>query len=334
MPARLSGWKKPKVAVFVGSSKGTDESLVMKDGPRVHTLWGYLAWRLAGDAGLALVAESEAARTNPGSEIMVEVLKLAGPSLILLDELVAYARQLPDDRFEAFLSFIQSLTEAAKMVPGALIIGSLPESDLEAGGAKGASALRRLQTVALPDAKNRVRAFPHELSGGMRQRVMIAMALANDPDILIADEPTTALDVTIQAQILHVLRTLQIERGLTIVLITHDLGVVAGLADTVHVMYAGTVVEAGPVVDVFHRSNHPYTAGLLASLPRLDRPERDLVPIGGMPPSLRDEPAGCAFAPRCRHAVEACWVHAPKLQAVDALSVACDVLPFKAERGR
>ena len=145
--AGVTDWKKPKVAVFVGSSKGTDESLVMKDGPRVHTLWGYLAWRLAGDAGLALVAESEAARTNPGSEIMVEVLKLAGPSLILLDELVAYARQLPDDRFEAFLSFIQSLTEAAKMVPGALIIGSLPESDLEAGGEKGSMALRRLQTV-------------------------------------------------------------------------------------------------------------------------------------------------------------------------------------------
>lgn len=145
--AGVTRWTRPKVAVFVGSSKGTDESLVMKDGPRVHTLWGYIAWRLAGDAGLALVAESEAARTNPGSEIMVEVLKLAGPSLILLDELVAYARQLPEDRFEAFLSFIQSLTEAAKMVPGALIIGSLPESDLEAGGEKGASALRRLQTV-------------------------------------------------------------------------------------------------------------------------------------------------------------------------------------------
>ncbi|KMS57562.1 DUF499 domain-containing protein [Sphingobium cupriresistens] len=145
--AGVTNWKRPKVAVFVGSSKGTDASLVMKDGPKVHTLWGYLAWRLAGDAGLALVAESEAAKTNPGSEIMVEVLKLAGPSLILLDELVAYARQLPDDRFEAFLSFIQSLTEAAKMVPGALIIGSLPESDLEAGGEKGALALRRLQTV-------------------------------------------------------------------------------------------------------------------------------------------------------------------------------------------
>ncbi len=191
-----------------------------------------------------------------------------------------------------------------------------------------AKAVELLETVTLPDAKNRVRAFPHELSGGMRQRVMIAMALANDPDILIADEPTTALDVTIQAQILQVLRSLQADRGLTIVLITHDLGVVAGLADTVHVMYAGTVVEAGPVVDVFHRSNHPYTAGLLASLPRLDRPERELVPIGGMPPSLRNEPVGCAFAPRCRHAVETCTVQVPRLQSVGALAVACDVLPF------
>ncbi len=197
-----------------------------------------------------------------------------------------------------------------------------------------AKAVELLETVTLPDAKNRVRAFPHELSGGMRQRVMIAMALANDPDILIADEPTTALDVTIQAQILQVLRALQVERGLTIVLITHDLGVVAGLADTVHVMYAGTVVEAGPVVDVFHRSNHPYTAGLLASLPRLDRPERELVPIGGMPPSLRHEPTGCAFAPRCRHAVEACAVQVPKLQSVGALRVACDVLPFRPEGGQ
>lgn len=143
----LAGWVRPKLAVFVGSSKGTDVSLVLKDGPRIHTLWGYIAWRLAGEPGLKLVAEAEAARTNPGSELMVEVLKLAGPSLILLDELVAYARQLDDDRFEAFLSFIQSLTEAAKMVPGALIIGSLPESIAEAGGPKGEAALLRLEKV-------------------------------------------------------------------------------------------------------------------------------------------------------------------------------------------
>ena len=116
-------------------------------GRSVHTLWGYIAWRLAGEAGLKLVAEAEAARTNPGSELMVEVFKLAGPSVILLDELVMFARQLPDDRFEAFLSFIQSLTEAAKMVPGVLIVGSLPESDAEAGGEKGKEALLRLEKI-------------------------------------------------------------------------------------------------------------------------------------------------------------------------------------------
>lgn len=145
--AGVKAWKQPRVAVFVGSAKGTDVSLNLKDGPEVHTLWGYIAWRLAGDAGLKLVAASEAARTNPGSEIMVEVLKLAGPSIILLDELVAFARQLPDDRFEAFLSFIQSLTEAAKMSPGALVVGSLPESDSEVGGQKGKEALLRLEKI-------------------------------------------------------------------------------------------------------------------------------------------------------------------------------------------
>jgi hypothetical protein len=145
--AGVGSWKQPRVAVFVGSSKGTDVSLNLKNGPQVHTLWGYIAWRLAGDAGLKLVAPSEAARTNPGSEIMVEVLKLAGASVILLDELVAFARQLPDDRFEAFLSFIQSLTEAAKMVPGALVVGSLPESDSEVGGQKGKAALLRLEKI-------------------------------------------------------------------------------------------------------------------------------------------------------------------------------------------
>jgi hypothetical protein len=140
-------WKKPELAAFVGSSKGTDVSLTLKDGPRLRTLWGYLAWRIAGEAGLGLVAEAEAARTNPGSELMVEVFRLAGPSVILLDELVMFARQLDEARFEAFLSFIQSLTEAAKMVPGVLIVGSLPESDVEAGGARGREALLRLEKV-------------------------------------------------------------------------------------------------------------------------------------------------------------------------------------------
>jgi oligopeptide/dipeptide ABC transporter ATP-binding protein len=183
--------------------------------------------------------------------------------------------------------------------------------------------------VSFPEARARARAFPHELSGGMRQRAMIAMALANDPEIVIADEPTTALDVTVQAQILDLLRTLQQSRGLTVVLITHDLGVVAGLADRVHVMYAGEIVESAPAVDAFHRPQHPYTAGLLASLPRLDRPERELVPIGGTPPALLADPAGCAFAPRCKHAVERCQIVPPRQRLVDGSAVRCDVLPMQ-----
>ncbi|HVU21971.1 MAG TPA: DUF499 domain-containing protein [Rhizomicrobium sp.] len=138
---------KPKLAVFVGSADGPDVSLKIDKGPRVHTVWGYLAWRLAGDKGLALVKEAEDARTNPGSRVLVDLFRLAGPSVILLDELTMYARQLDDDRFEAFLSFVQSLTEAAKMAPGILIVGSLPESDAEAGGERGKAALRRLEKV-------------------------------------------------------------------------------------------------------------------------------------------------------------------------------------------
>jgi oligopeptide/dipeptide ABC transporter ATP-binding protein len=195
-----------------------------------------------------------------------------------------------------------------------------------------ARVVELLEMASFPDAARRTKSYPHELSGGMRQRAMIAMALANDPDILIADEPTTALDVTVQAQILEVLRDLQSNRDLAIVLITHDLGVVAGLADTVHVMYAGHIVESGPVVDIFHRSQHPYTAALLASLPRLDRPERELVPIGGMPPSLHAEPVGCPFAPRCQYAADVCIEVEPPLEPSDQQRVACHVRPFASSR--
>jgi hypothetical protein len=145
--ANIAALPKPKLAVFVGSADGPDVSLKLDKGPRVHTVWGYLAWRLAGDKGLAIVAEAEKARTSPGSRAMVELFKLAGPTVILLDELTMYARQLDDERFEAFLSFVQSLTEAAKMSPGVLIVGSLPESDAEAGGERGRAALRRLEQV-------------------------------------------------------------------------------------------------------------------------------------------------------------------------------------------
>jgi hypothetical protein len=143
----VSTWRRAKIAVFVGSSEGPDVSLRLENGPKVYTPWGYIAWQIAGDAGLKLVAEAETARTNPGSNLLVDVLKLAGPCIILLDELVMFARQLSEERFEAFLSFIQSLTEAAALVPHALVIGSLPESDAEAGGVRGKEALLRLEKV-------------------------------------------------------------------------------------------------------------------------------------------------------------------------------------------
>jgi peptide/nickel transport system ATP-binding protein len=183
-----------------------------------------------------------------------------------------------------------------------------------------------LDLVAIPEAERRLDGYPHEFSGGMRQRVMIAMAMANEPDLLIADEPTTALDVTIQAQILDVLAAIRAERHLAIVLITHDLGVVAGLADTVHVMYAGRVVERGPVTEVFYRAQHPYTQRLLACLPRLDKRRGDLVPIGGAPPSLLDLPTGCSFRPRCARAVERCAHDDPALAAVGSTEAACLVV--------
>jgi peptide/nickel transport system ATP-binding protein len=161
-------------------------------------------------------------------------------------------------------------------------------------------ALELLDLVGIPNAKERARAFPHEFSGGMRQRVMIAMAIANDPDVIIADEPTTALDVTVQAQILALLQDLQNRLGMAIIIITHDLGVVAEIADEIAVMYAGRIVERGTAQQIFAAPQHPYTWGLLKSIPRLDNPREDeLVPISGRPPSLINRPSGCHFHPRC-----------------------------------
>lgn len=166
--------------------------------------------------------------------------------------------------------------------------------------ASRARAIELLEMVGIPEANKRVDAFPHQFSGGMRQRVMIAMALANNPQLLIADEPTTALDVTVQAQILKLLRELQSELKMAIILITHDLGVVAGAADRVNVMYAGKIVESAPVRELYANPLMPYTYGLLASIPRLGEVGgRRLSAIGGQPPSLIALPAGCAFAPRC-----------------------------------
>lgn len=172
--------------------------------------------------------------------------------------------------------------------------------------------LRLLELVDMPDAAARIDGYPHQLSGGMRQRVMIAMALSCEPKLLIADEPTTALDVTVQAQILELMQELQERLGMAILLITHDLGVVAGNADHVAVMYAGRIVESAPVVELFEAPKHPYTAGLLASLPQLDK-RSELVPIAGNVPDASKLPSGCPFHPRCTLAFEPCVERDPKL---------------------
>jgi peptide/nickel transport system ATP-binding protein len=186
-----------------------------------------------------------------------------------------------------------------------------------------ARAVDLLDLVSIPQPRERVQQYPHEFSGGMRQRAMIAMAVANEPELLIADEPTTALDVTVQAQILEVLEELRSRLGIGLILITHDLGVVAGAADAVAVMYAGRIVERGDVNAIFGDPRHPYTRGLLAALPKLDAGDAPLVGIEGRPPSLRDLPAGCAFHPRCALAGARCRVERPALRFVGSTWCAC-----------
>jgi oligopeptide/dipeptide ABC transporter ATP-binding protein len=182
-----------------------------------------------------------------------------------------------------------------------------------------------LDQVGIPEAKRRARDYPHQFSGGMRQRAMIAMALACEPKLLIADEPTTALDVTIQAQILDLLRALVAERDTALVMITHDLGVVAGMCERVHVMYGGMVMETGPAEDVFRSPRHPYTLGLLQSVPRLDTPRgRKLHPIEGAPRDMLRPPSACPFAPRCAYEVEQSRQEVPPLvEIAPGHKVAC-----------
>jgi len=175
-----------------------------------------------------------------------------------------------------------------------------------------------LRIVRIPSPEKRIDEYPHKLSGGMRQRAMIAMALANDPHVLLADEPTTALDVTVQAQIMALLEKLQEDRNTAIVLITHDLGVVASYADRINVMYAGRIVESGTADEIFYSPRHAYTFGLLSSLPRMDQQRQErLQPIKGIPPSLARVPRGCPFHPRCAFATEACLPQVPSLESVD-----------------
>ncbi|GLW12911.1 ABC transporter ATP-binding protein [Microtetraspora sp. NBRC 13810] len=178
-------------------------------------------------------------------------------------------------------------------------------------------AVELMDRVRIPAAKQRVHDFPHQFSGGMRQRIMIAMSIALDPEVLIADEPTTALDVTVQAQIMELLAELQRESNMGLILITHDLGVVADVADKIAVMYGGRIVENAPVHDIYRRPAHPYTKGLLESIPRVDLKGQDLYAIKGLPPNLLDMPTGCAFHPRCPYRQDNCVTSVPELYEID-----------------
>ncbi len=225
-----------------------------------------------------------------------DLLKLADKEMQKLrGDRLAMIFQDPMTSLNPFLTVGRQLTEVLEQHKGL----SSAESKKR--------VIAMLERVGIPEAATRFNQHPHELSGGMRQRVMIAMALLCEPALLIADEPTTALDVTIQAQILDLLRELRRSFNTSIILITHDLGVVAGMVDRIAVMYAGKIVETGPVRSLFKSPSHPYTRGLLKSVPRLDEARRDiLVPIPGLPPDLSALPPGCPFKPRCERSVERC----------------------------
>nr|WP_246683469.1 ABC transporter ATP-binding protein [Labrys sp. KNU-23] len=195
-----------------------------------------------------------------------------------------------------------------------------PELDREEARQR---AIRLLTEVGIADPVNRFAQYPHQFSGGMRQRIVIALALAGEPELIIADEPTTALDVSIQAQILALLKRLAREKNTAIMLVTHDMGVIAEIADRVAVMYAGRVVEIGPVEAVVHRPNHPYAAGLMASIPSLGRQVERLAQIDGAMPRLGNWPRGCAFHPRCRQSGPRCEAESPRLTVAGATAAAC-----------
>ncbi len=225
---------------------------------------------------------------------------------------IAMIFQDPMTSLNPFLTIAQQLTEVTR-----LHLGYAPRRALD-------HAVEMLERVGIPAAAQRVHDYPHEFSGGMRQRVMIAMALSCKPRLIVADEPTTALDVTIQAQIMELMAELQRSEGTTIILITHDLGVVAGACRRVLVMYAGRVVEEARVDDLFARPKHPYTLGLLQSIPRADDGREPLTPIPGQPPDLIDLPNGCHFRPRCGNAIERCAVEYPPLYpGVEGQRFAC-----------
>jgi oligopeptide/dipeptide ABC transporter ATP-binding protein len=282
------------------------------------------SFAIAAGERVALVGESGSGKTVTALAIMGLLdapgriaggdIRLDGRSLPGLPE-EEYRRVRGRDVAMVFQDPMTALNPAHRV--GAQVAEAITVHDAAVGrSAARTRTITLLEEVGIADPSRRARDYPHQLSGGTRQRVLLAMALANTPRLLIADEPTTALDVTTQAQILELLDALRVEHEMALLLVTHDLAVVAGHADRVVVMYAGRVVEEGPVDDVFARPSHPYTRGLLASVPTAVRSGAALAAIPGAPPDLRRQPPGCAFHPRCDLAQERCRDAAPPLTLV------------------
>ncbi len=284
-----------------------------------------VSFDLAGGETLAIVGESGSGKSvtalsvlrlipNPPGEIVSGEVLFDGQDLLRIDE--AGMRSIRGNRIamifqEPMSSLNPGITVGRQVAEPINLHQRIPWKQAEE------MAGELLAKVRIPDARRRLSHYPHQFSGGMRQRVMIAMALACRPRLIIADEPTTALDVTVQAQVLDLLKELTRETGASLILITHDLGVVARYADKVAVMYAGRIVESAPARQLYGRPAHPYTRGLMASVPRLDGDtSRRLVPIDGQPPDLSSLPEGCSFAPRCKLAFERCRRERPALEPV------------------
>ena len=270
---------------------------------------------IVGESGSGKSASAQAVMgLLPANAEVVGSVKLGGKELVGLGdaELSQVRGKSIAMVFQDPLSALTPVYTIGDQITEAILIHNDTTKD-----AAHARAVELLELVGIPRAGDRAKAFPHEFSGGMRQRVMIAMALSCEPKLLLADEPTTALDVTIQAQILELIKRLRQELGMAIIMITHDLGVVAGIADRINVMYAGYIVETATADEIFHNPRHPYTLGLLKSIPRLDEPRKEkLVPIEGLPPDLVDPPKGCPFQPRCPYAIERCVTENPSLEPV------------------
>ncbi|MDX2193587.1 MAG: ABC transporter ATP-binding protein [Gemmatimonadales bacterium] len=274
--------------------------------------------------GKSLTALALLGLLPPPARIAAGHVRLEGRDLVTLES--AALRAVRGRRVA--MTFQEPLASLTPVLPvGAQVREVLEAHRLARGAEARARAVALLDEVGIPDPAQRYDAFPHQLSGGLRQRVLLALALAAEPALLVADEPTTALDVTVQAQVLALLQRLRRDRGLGVLFVTHDLGLVAEQADRVLVMYAGRIVEAGPTAALFARPAHPYTRALLAAVPRLDGPPAPPVPIPGAVPAPGAWPPGCRFAPRCQAAHDACAASPPLRPAADGHAAACWLVP-------